>query len=75
LLQNRNKNWTWNYWKRDTSLATIKSNYPDDLDDTANALLAIRAYRPSVINGTSLAHIANVLKVLRSMLAAPIEPG
>ncbi len=71
MLQNRNKNWTWNYWKRDTSLATIKSNYPDDLDDTANALLAIRAYRPSVINGTSLAHIANVLISAEEYVGGP----
>ncbi|HTB48771.1 MAG TPA: hypothetical protein VK712_01675 [Verrucomicrobiae bacterium] len=51
---------SWNYWQRGSALAASHP-YPDDLDDTACALLGLTAHDPRLVDGTVLAHLATLL--------------
>jgi hypothetical protein len=68
LLSQRSPTWSWNYWQRDTA-ACRRQPYPDDLDDTACALVALHFARPSVIDGSVLAQYA------RQLIAGETQPG
>lgn len=60
LLVNKNANWSWNYWEKNDPIRKI-TPYPDDLDDTACALLALGQYDSKIINGSVLAKFAQLL--------------
>ena len=60
LLGERSKGWSFNYWTRDAKERET-SPFPDDLDDTFSALLAIAQYDPTIIDGEVLAAIATIL--------------
>src|SRR5688572_7562400 len=51
---------SWNYWQRDSGIATDYP-YPDDLDDTACALLALTIHDPEYVDGKLLARLAKLL--------------
>jgi hypothetical protein len=59
---------SWNYWDRSSALAQ-KYPFPDDLDDTAYALLALSIYEPSYVDGGLLAKLAKLL------IASELKPG
>jgi hypothetical protein len=68
LLDNRSSDWTWNYWIR-TSPEASSQPYPDDLDDTACALAALHSYQSTILNGSALGTISQVL------ISAEDKPG
>lgn len=70
LLSQKNENWTFNYWMRQ-SPEFKKIPYPDDLDDTFCALAAIFQYNPKIINGTALGKIVTTLTALEKQEGGP----
>jgi hypothetical protein len=68
LLSHAGAAWSWNYWMR-TGEGLRMPAYPDDLDDTACALIAVGRYAPDVMDGEVLGHLANQL------ISAEVEPG
>lgn len=68
LLAQKSPNWSFNYW---ASAAPQRQTlpYPDDLDDTFCALIALRQYDPSLISGETLASVVKLL------IAAETETG
>jgi hypothetical protein len=57
LLQQKSEQWSYNYWHRNSN-ESITTSYPDDLDDTFNALLAIG---PEYIDEHTWSHIIPLL--------------
>lgn len=68
LKQQQSPGVSWNYWDRHSQMAS-KFRFPDDLDDTAYALLALSIYDPDYIDGQNLANLAKLL------IANEIKPG
>ena len=60
LMKEKNKDWSFNYWARGaTERRTMP--YPNDLDDTFGALVALAEYDPTIVNGDILAAVAIML--------------
>jgi hypothetical protein len=59
---------SWNYWRRESAWSA-NYPYPDDLDDTALALLALGIHEPSFVSGERLAQLAKLL------ISNEIRPG
>jgi hypothetical protein len=59
---------SWNYWRRASDMA-VAYPYPDDLDDTACALLALSIYEPAYVDGRQLAKLAKLL------ISSEVKPG
>ncbi len=59
---------SWNYWQRGSALARSHP-YPDDLDDTACALLGLTIYDSWLVDGDILARFAKLL------IANEVAPG
>lgn len=53
---------SWNYWDRQSDIAQ-EYPFPDDLDDTACALMALSLYDQSYVDGSLLAKLAQLLIV------------
>ncbi|MGC1177373.1 MAG: hypothetical protein WA843_04860 [Candidatus Saccharimonadales bacterium] len=68
LLSQKNARWSWNYWQRGSDMAKSLP-YPDDLDDTACALIALTSYDSKLIDGHVLANLAKLL------IATEQQPG
>lgn len=60
LLSQKNKNWSFNYWKKNSNEAKTMP-YPDDLDDTFCALSALYTYNSSLIDGNVWAYVTKIL--------------
>lgn len=62
LLLERNERWSFNYFAREENeRKNGAAHYPDDLDDTFAALIALRRYQPSLIYADVLAAITKLL--------------
>jgi hypothetical protein len=59
---------SWNYWRRDSPMVE-KYPYPDDLDDSCCALLALSIHNPGYVDGAVLARLAKLL------IACETKPG
>jgi hypothetical protein len=70
LLQNKSQNYSFNYWARD-SVEMKAMPYPDDLDDTFAAFIALYDYDPEIASGSFL---ASVTKILTAVETAPGGP-
>lgn len=70
LLRHRSQSWTWNYWQRSVLISST-TPYPDDLDDTANALIAVQLYSPKLVSGAALGHIAHSLVTAEQQRGGP----
>ena len=68
LLEQKSKNWSFNYWPVDAPQRKTRP-YPDDLDDTFCALIGLYLHDPGIIDSTCLA------KVVRLLLATEQEVG
>lgn len=64
LLENKSASFTWNYLARNTA-----SPYPDDLDDTFLALLALHIHNPQLVSESVLVENTNTL------IACETNPG
>jgi hypothetical protein len=63
---------SWNYWKRQSPDAA-RLPYPDDLDDTAVCLTAIKLWQPSWLTGPRLAKIVTLLRFLATKPGGPYK--
>lgn len=70
ILSQRSDFWSWNYWKRN-SAESMKSPYPEDLDDTCCAVAALTAYDPSLVSAGAIAKVINLLTYSESKEGGP----
>lgn len=70
LLNERSKNWSFNYWVKDSKEYEAMP-YPDDLDDTFCALSGLFLAENSLIKGNIFAKIANLLTNLEVKEGGP----
>ncbi len=70
LLTQKSKFWTFNYWRRDSSMVEERP-YPDDLDDTFVSLAALHDYDPKIISGRVLSRAISILTALESAEGGP----
>lgn len=68
LLKQHGPLWSFNYWPREHELSK-QLPYPDDLDDTFCALMALFQHNPGLIDATCLGHVAKLL------IATETAPG
>lgn len=68
LLSQKNIHWSWNYWKRNSPEMKLMP-YPDDLDDTFCALIALYQTDKSITNGKVIA------KAVKLLIAAEFKEG
>ena len=82
LLGERSEGWSFNYWTRSAKERKALP-FPDDLDDTFSALLALAQYDPTIIDGEVLAAATTILTQTETqeggpyrtwLVAAPDEP-
>jgi hypothetical protein len=72
LLKQRSTQWTFNYWSHD-SPQNISLHYPDDLDDSACALMALYKHDPKIINQAALAKIVSWLLACEVKVGGPYK--
>lgn len=72
LLKHKSSNWSWNYWQRDDAGQRMRG-YPDDLDDTACAILAIQSANPNVIDGSVLGYLGQQLISAEIAVGGPYQ--
>ncbi len=70
LLRQQGEHGSFNYWAR-TSPERTTSQYPDDLDDTFCALLALHAHDASLVDGGRLAQAVRLLLATESQVGGP----
>jgi hypothetical protein len=70
LLRQKSPAWSFNYWAID-SPARRTMPYPDDLDDTFCALIALYRHDRTLIDETCLAHIVKLLVATESQVGGP----
>ena len=62
LFGEKNEDWSFNYFSRNERERVLATpSYPDDLDDTFAALIALQKYQPQLISGDVLAAITKLL--------------
>ncbi len=72
LITQKSPAWSFNYWSRD-SPERHNLPYPDDLDDTFCALLALRLHNPSLIDEAALAKVVKLLIATESQVGGPYK--
>lgn len=72
LLKQKNENWSFNYWKRESETAK-KMPYPDDLDDTFCTLSALFNYDSKILNGSALAKVVTILTAVEKKEGGPYQ--
>lgn len=60
LLSEKNSDWSWNYWQKDSPENKINP-YPNDWDDTACALIALSYYKKELITPEAFGAITKLL--------------
>lgn len=70
LLQQKSSVWSFNYWTKDSPERTTLP-YPDDLDDTFCALLALHAHDPRMIDAAALGVIVKLLIATETTVGGP----
>lgn len=70
LLSQKSKHWSFNYWTRNSKEAKTLP-YPDDLDDTFCALVALYQYNPELIDGSAMAKIVTLLTAVEKKEGGP----
>lgn len=70
ILKQQSAHWSFNYWARQTN-TTKTFPYPDDLDDTFCALIALFSQRPNYIKQTALADVVKLLVATESQVGGP----
>ena len=70
LLSQKSPDWSFNYWATDEP-ARKTLPYPDDLDDTFCALIALRGYDASLINEACLGRVVKLLVATESTVGGP----
>jgi hypothetical protein len=70
LLQQHSKGWAFNYWAADSPMR--KSHpYPDDLDDTFCAFIALQRHNAELVDGVAQACAVKILLAAESQVGGP----
>jgi hypothetical protein len=72
LAAQRSPAWSFNYWSASAPERETMP-YPDDLDDTFCALIALRLHNPSLIDETCLANVVKLLIATESQVGGPYK--
>ncbi|MCC2631807.1 MAG: hypothetical protein K0S20_506, partial [Patescibacteria group bacterium] len=72
LLEERSKDWSFNYWSRNSSQYK-ELPYPDDLDDTFCAAAALQEINPGLIDGKALASLITLLTATEAKPGGPYK--
>lgn len=72
LLKQRSASWSFNYWPRGSAMAK-RLPYPDDLDDTFCALMALRFHDASLVNADCLGKVVKLLIATESQTGGPYQ--
>jgi len=72
LLAQKSPQWSWNYWDKDGNEAKINP-YPDDLDDTFCALIALSHAARAHIDGKAFSMITQMLIRCESAPGGPYK--
>jgi hypothetical protein len=72
ILSQKSDYWSFNYWPRD-SKENQTLPYPDDLDDTFCALIAIYQSDPKIIDGSVMAQIVTLLTTVEKKEGGPYK--
>lgn len=70
LLKNKSRDWTWNYWTRNSAESRALP-YPDDLDDTFCALSSLYLFNPKLITPVAMAKSVQTLTALEVKEGGP----
>jgi len=70
LLTQKNDAWSFNYWATE-SPERLTLPYPDDLDDTFCALIALYRHDPSLIDASVLGKVVRLLLATESKVGGP----
>lgn len=70
LLKEKSGQWSFNYWAKAAPERTTLP-YPDDLDDTFCALIALYEYDAGIIDGTALGSIVKLLLATETRAGGP----
>lgn len=70
LLSEKSEQWTFNYWARDELLAKSRP-YPDDLDDTFCALIALYEHDAKLITSKALVAMTKILLATETEIGGP----
>jgi hypothetical protein len=70
LLAQKSPGWSFNYWAKDAPERQDFS-YPDDLDDTFCALLALHIHNPALIDEECLGQVVKLLVAAESQVGGP----
>lgn len=70
LLAQRSPHWSFNYWAADAP-ERRSLPYPDDLDDTFCALIALYRHDPTLVDQSALAHVVKLLIAAESKVGGP----
>lgn len=72
LLSQKSPDWSYNYWDRAT-LAGARLSYPDDLDSTCCALIALHHYDSTLVDGDALGHVVKLLLATETQVGGPYK--
>lgn len=70
LLRQHSRRWAFNYWARGSNEAN-EFPYPDDLDDTFCALIALYKQQPETIRESAMADVVRLLLATESTVGGP----
>jgi len=70
LMSQKSDFWSWNYWKRN-SPESKDTPYPDDLDDTCCAMVALTKHNQKIISIRAIAKVINLLTFCESKEGGP----
>lgn len=70
LKENKSSQGNWNYWTNDCA-EYREQPYPDDLDDTACALIGLQRYDALLVGGQEMAHFTYTLTQLEVSIGGP----
>ncbi len=72
LLAQRGTAWSFNYWAL-AAPERKKLPYPDDLDDTFCALVALRQYDPTLVDESCLGNVVKLLVAAETQVGGPYK--
>jgi hypothetical protein len=70
LIAEKSGRWSWNYWAHDARERKTMP-YPDDLDDTFAALIALGGFNPAPIDASALAPVVKLLTATETQEGGP----
>src|SRR5262249_4588918 len=73
LLDQKSPGWSFNYWAT-AAPERQRLPYPDDLDDTFCALIALYRHDSSLIDQAVLANVVNLLIAAETQVGGPYRP-